>query len=543
MSQNILFWKVFSRRSLISFFVIMLLFLSCILRVADIASSDYESVRASQNSYKLKITNLRGTVFDQNMIPLTNNVKKTVAAVSPTPRAITGISSILKGDDLQNVLARLKSGKPVLCEVEKKIECDGIVFTDIYTNSDIPLAPHLIGYTDTDSKGVSGIQSAYDSLLYSEKEVYISYEISAAGDMLKGLSPTVFNDSSIRANGVVTTLDVNIQTLAEEVADNIEKGAVIIADSKSAEIRACVSRPNFNPFNIAQYLSDQNSPLLNRAINAYNVGSVFKPCVAIVGIENKKGNFIYRCTGSCEIIDRFFKCHKSSGHGYMNLGTAIANSCNTFFYNFSFHIGEDAVYNTAKTLKFGSALKICDGIYTAKGNLPSKNSLSNIAYLANFSIGQGELLLSPISMLTLYCSIASDGAYYLPSVVKGTLKDGSFTQYDKGNRTRVMNELTAQKLRGYLEKVLTDGTGSNAKPKNVTAAGKTATAQTGKFENGIEICQSWFCGFFPADNPKYTVIVFSENLANQTASCAQIFAQLADGITYLENRSTANTSN
>lgn len=534
MFENALFWKVFSRRSLISFFIIMLMFLSCILRVAVIASSDYESVRVSQNSYKLKISDLRGTVFDRNLVPLTNNVKRTIAAVSPTPRAVTGISSILEGEKLQDVLNRLKSGKPVLCETDKKIECDGIVFTDVYSNSDSSLAAHLIGYTDTDSKGVSGIEAAYDSLLYSEKQAYVSYETSAAGDMLKGLEPTVFNDSSIRAGGVVTTLDVNLQSLAEEAADNIESGAVVIADAKSCEILATASRPNFSPLNVSEYLNQKNSPLLNRAINAYNVGSVFKPCVAIAGMENKKGSFIYRCTGSCEIIDRFFKCHKSSGHGYMNLCSGLAQSCNTFFYNFSFHIGADAVYNTAKTLKFGSSLQICDGISTAKGNLPQKESLSNIAYLANFSIGQGELLLSPISMLTLYCSIASDGAYYIPSVVKGTLKDGSFTEYDKGNRTRVMSEKTAQKLREYLATVLTEGTGSNAKPKTVSAAGKTATAQTGRYENKTEICQSWFCGFFPAENPEYTVIVFSENSSHQKLSCAQIFASIADNISLLQ---------
>lgn len=534
MFENKLFWKIFARRSLISFFVIMLLFLSCILRLADIASSDYESVRASQNSYKIKIADLRGTIFDRNLVPLTNNIKKTVAAISPTPRAITGISSILKGEKLQDVLSRLKNGKPVLCEVDKAINCDGIVFTDVYSDSEIPSAVHLLGYTDTDSIGVSGIQSAYNDILYSDEQAYVAYEISASGDLLHGITPTVSNNSSIIAGGVVTTLDINIQTLAEQAADNIEAGAVVIADSKSGEIVASVSRPNFNPFNVAGYLENENSPLLNRAINAYNVGSVFKPCVAIAGIENKKGNFIYRCTGSCEIIDRFFKCHKASGHGYMNLCSGLAQSCNTFFYNFSFHIGKDAVYNTARTLKFGTSLKICDNLYTAKGNLPSKESLSNIAYLANFSIGQGELLLSPISMLTLYNSIASDGAYYVPSVVKGTLQDGSFTEYNKGHRTRVMSQKTAQKLREYLCTVLTEGTGSNAKPETVTAAGKTATAQTGKYENGKEICQSWFCGFFPADNPKYTVIVFSENATHQTASCAQIFARIADGINLLQ---------
>lgn len=530
MSENTLFWKIFARRAVISFFIILLLFLSCILRVAVIASDDYEYVRTRQNSYKLKIANSRATVFDRNLVPLTNNSQRIIAAVSPTPRAITAISSVLEGEVLEDVLTRLKNGKPVLCEVPKIIECDGIVCTKVFSDSQNIHAVHLLGYTDTDNKGVSGIQAAYDELLYSDEEIYIAYETSANGDMLEGVTPIVVNNSSIRAEGVVTTLDTNIQNIAELAANSIESGAIVIADAKNGEILASVSRPDFDPKNIAGYLESENSPLLNRAINAYNVGSVFKPCVAAAGIENGKGDFLYNCTGSCEIIDRFFRCHKLSGHGFTSLRQGLAQSCNTYFYNFAFKIGGNEIYKTASALKFGTPLKICDGIYTAEGNLPEKQDLSNIAYLANFSIGQGELLLSPISMLTLYCSIASDGAYYVPSVVKGTLKNGSFTEYDKGNRTRVMSENTAKTLREYLSAVLSEGTGEAATPKTVFAAGKTATAQTGKFENGTEICQSWFCGFFPAGNPEYVVIVFSENIARQTLSCSQIFAQIADSI-------------
>ena len=69
--------------------------------------------------------------------------------------------------------------------------------------------------------------------------------------------------------------------------------------------------------------------------------------------------------------------------------------------------------------------------------------------------------------------------------------------------TKAMNEATAESLKKYLQTVITEGTGAAALPKTVTAAGKTATAQTGKFENGKEILSSWFCGFFPADKPKY----------------------------------------
>ena len=534
MSENLLFWKSFSKRSLFSFFTIIILFFISILRLTVIATTEYSQVQTGYNKLTLTVAKQRGTIFDRNMIPLTNNEKKIIAAVSPTPRAITALSHDLSGEALNKALERLKSGKPILCEVPREIKCDGIICTEVFENSENMPAAHILGYTDSDSKGISGLQKAYDNILYSENSVQVLYECSGKGDILEGVTPIVKNDTSIKASGVVTTLDINIQNIAEKAAENISKGAIVVADAKSGKIRACVSRPYFNPNNVSEYIDAKDSPLLNRAINAYNVGSVFKPCVAAAGIEKRKSGFVYHCTGNCLIADRYFKCHKYNGHGEMNLCSAIANSCNTFFYNFSFNIGGDAIFNTARKLRFGSLLKLCDGIYTSKGNLPQKDSLGNIAHLANFSIGQGELLLSPISILPLYCAIASGGEYYIPSLVEGIMNKGRFEEYNTGSPTKAMEKDTADMLKNYLVSVLTEGTGKAATPKFTTAAGKTATAQTGKYENGVEICQGWFCGFFPAENPEYVAVCFSENTQHQKLSCAEIFAFIADEISLLE---------
>lgn len=514
----------------------MLLFLSCILRVAVTATNGYTNAQTTQNRLKLTVAKQRGTIFDCNMFPLTNQTKKIIAAVSPTPRAITAISSVLKNPKKQEVLDQLKKGKPILCEVPEKIVCNGIVCTEIYINEDESTqALHLLGYTDKDNKGVSGISAAYDDILYSENEINIYYECSGKGNILEGIEPVVENDTTVEANGVVTTLDINIQNIAETAANNLECGAVIVAGATDGKIRASVSRPDFDVNNIESALSASDSPLLNRAINAYNVGSVFKPCVAAAGIENNLAHFCYICTGSCEIVDRHFKCHNFEGHDFLNLESAIANSCNTYFYNFAFRVGKEKILKTANALRFGSSLKLCNGISTAKGYVPQSQTLDNIAQLANLSIGQGELLLSPVSMLTLYSSIACDGLYYSPTVVEGILENGSFKAYETSKPTRAMEKSTANILKKYLSSVLSDGTGVTAQPKTITAAGKTATAQTGKYENGVEICQGWFCGFFPLENPQYVVIIFSENTARQIISCGEIFAQVADNITELKN--------
>ncbi len=533
MNENTLFWKLFARRGAFCYLLITTLFFSCILRLAVISSNDYSAVTLSQNYYKLKLTNLRGTVFDKNMIPLTNNTKKIIACVTPTPRAITGISAVLEDEELKNVLERLKDGKPVLCEVPRKINCDGIVCTEVYDSVDT-VAHHTVGFVDSTGTGIMGIQKAYDNILKGEDAV-ILYECDGKGNILEGVSPTIENNSAVVASGIVSTIDIKLQNIAENSAKAIQKGAIVISNVKTGKIRACVSMPNLDKQNLSQALNSEDSPFLNRAVNAYNVGSVFKPCVAAAGIESNKDSFLYKCTGSCEIIDRLFKCHNPNGHGFLRLKGAIAQSCNTFFYNFSFKIGEKEILKTANNLKFGKSLKLCENIQTANGNLPSIDTLKNMAQLANFSIGQGELLLSPISMITLYSAIANGGIYYTPSIVEGTVKDGELSEYNIGNPTRAFKKETAEKLKEYLKEVLLEGTGTDAMPKTVTAAGKTATAQTGRYNKGIEICQGWFCGFFPFENPEYIVIIFSENTLLQTKTCSQIFSEIADNITEIES--------
>lgn len=504
------------------------------MRLAVVATGSYAEVQTTQSSRRISVAALRGTVFDCNMIPLTNNKKKIMAAVSPTPCAVTGISTLLEGEKLDEVLNRLKSGNTAVCEVSEKPECNGIAYTDVYEHyGDDFKAEHIIGYIDSSGHGISGIEAAYDDILFSEKTVDAVYTVDGKGDILYGIEPYFENDSSVIGNGVVTTLDINIQSIARSAAEGIECGAVVVAECKSGKIRAMVSRPNFEVSDISKYLSAENSPLLNRALAAYSVGSAFKPCVAAAALEKEQADLIFECTGSTFIIDRNFNCHNRSGHGAMNLKKALAFSCNSFFYNLAISIGADSVYKTARSLSFGSSIKIGDNLTTSAGSITERKPLDNPAALANLSIGQGDLTVSPVAMLNLYNAIASNGKYYLPSVIEATVVDGSVSPYDIGSPTMVMSESTAAVLREYLIGVIADGTGIAAAPRTCIAAGKTATAQTGRYDkSGNEITNSWFCGFFPAENPRYTVIVMSEG--KPSVSTASIFAEIADGINIFE---------
>ena len=532
--ESRVWWRFFANRGLLCYIVLIALFFCGFLRVVVIATTDYKGVLESHGRLKLEITSLRGTVYDHNMVPLTNQKTKIIAAVSPDESTKHTLRAMLSENEYKNLLIRLNGNKPVLCEIPKEINCDGIISTTVFYDDEPVIAPHIIGYTNRDNNGVSGIQAAYNALLKSDDLAYFSFACDGLGNVLKGVEPEVYNNTSVVANGVVTTLDIKIQTIIEETANSLTKGAIVVAEADTLKIRGMVSRPNFNNLELDKYLNAPDSPLFNRAINCYSVGSCFKPCVAAAAIENKLGYTKYNCVGNMQIIDRTFNCHERNGHGTLDLRYALANSCNTYFFNLALKTGGETVYKMADSLNFGRKIKLCDGIYTAKGNIPKSEALKNEAHLANFSIGQGDFNASPVSMLTLYSAIANGGKYYMPSIVEGTVIDGSFKKYDNGYPARVMNAETAEKLKSYLQTVISEGTGEAAQPKTVTAAGKTATAQTGKFENGKEILSSWFCGFFPADKPKYIIIVFGENLSLQTETCAEIFSKTADKIMALK---------
>lgn len=509
--------------------------MSCILRVAIIATGNYSSVATEQSSYRINASRLRGTIYDCNMVPITNNVLKTIAAVSPTPKGVLAIKNCAEGESLNNALEMLKNNKPIICSVNDTFNSEGIAFTTVYEQSEKLSACHLIGYTDSTGHGVSGLQLAYDDFLYSEKFVSAVFTVDGTGDILTGIEPTFENDISIINSGVVTTIDINVQNIVENAAAKMNSGCAIVAEVATGKIRAMASVPSFDINNLANDLQKQNSPMLNRALSAYSVGSVFKPCVAAAALDVGQGGHIFNCEGSIEIVDRVFRCHDLLGHGDMNLQNALAQSCNCYFYNFSFHLGGKPIYKTALALNFGSKIKIANNLFTASGVIPEVSALDNQGALANLSIGQGNLLLSPVSILNLYTAIAGDGCYYLPSVVEKTVKDGVEVVYDMSNKTRVMSKETAKELREYLKTVITHGTGREAAPTQTSAAGKTATAQTGRYyPDGTEITNSWFCGFFPAEQPQYVAIIMSDSKLN--VSTASVFAQIADGITELYSK-------
>lgn len=510
------------------------------LRIINI-STDAVQAANTVSTKSIDLATLKGTIYDCEMRPITNAESEIYIAAKPDNRAIALLKEVLAPEVFNSVKERMSKGKPVAVKSEKAVENSEDIKTVYvpkrYGNSSF--ACHIIGYLDGTNNGISGLEKAYNDLLSSEIKIpKVRFSADANGRAMLGEEITVENNE-IPQTGVVITIDKDIQEITEIALDNsgAECAAAIVMEIESGAIKACVSRPAFDRNDIASALNSNNSPLINRAFLAFSVGSVFKPVVAAAALENgTEGSFEYNCTGSVTHNGVTFNCHKRSGHGVLDMEGALANSCNTYFIALAQETGADNIIETADLFGFGKQTVLAEGIRSVSGYLPEIKELDSKAALANLSFGQGSLLATPVQICSMMATIANNGIFVKPCLVEGEIDSrGNYIKIEKyKERTRVISESTSELLKKYLRSVVTDGSGKNAGSEFVTVSGKTATAQTGKTENGEEICNSWFAGYFPAENPKYAAVIFREKGEGGSVSCAPVFKLIAETIALTE---------
>ncbi len=526
--------KAMARRIIVCYFFITVAMFLVIMRVINVAFDPRLTAAAKTSSQKsVAVIYERGTIFDCNMKPITNNEERYVSVITDIPKASVTLSKRLGERRAAELLRGVREGSEPIVYTDCEIRGEGIVSFKYYTTN-LRFAKHLIGYTDSTSHGVSGLEAALDEVLYSDSDARLSYTTDGIGNIISGEEISFLRKNGIEQSGIQLTLDSEIQKIAEAAADSLDFGAVVIAEAATGEIKAMVSRPDFDLGNLSAALNSDGSPLINRALLTYNVGSGFKPLVAAAALESGVNNYLWFCEGSCDIDGQRFVCHKSSGHKWLDMAGAIKHSCNTFFYNLAVNVGAGKIYKMAETAGFNNSVSLGYGFSSEPAQIGSEKWLSTSdRALANLAIGQGELMVSPLGILSLYSAIASDGSYTPLSLIRGRVEGAKLCdELPKNARVRLMSEKTAKTLREYLLGVLDEGgTGHIAKPKYVSAAGKTSTAQTGIIKDGKRVVNTWFCGFFPFDEPKYVVSVLAEN---SEEGCGAVFAEIADNITKLK---------
>ena len=264
------------------------------------------------------------------------------------------------------------------------------------------LAPHILGYVDKNgAEGLAGIEKAYQNTLNRGGGVYVGILADAGNSFMNELGYRIWNSMGKERLNIQLTLDYHLQNIVESTMDHmVDKGAVVLLDILTGDILAIASRPDFNPSNINPYLLDEEQPLFNRALGAYTPGSIFKMITAAAALEDGfSPDTMYNCPGYVDLGGLRMKCtsYEDGGHGNINMVQAFARSCNSYFINLGIEIGRDKILEMADN--FGLARNTGlenEGIKSLQVLLPSYIGDASPAEIGNISIGQGEILISPV---------------------------------------------------------------------------------------------------------------------------------------------------
>jgi penicillin-binding protein 2 len=371
------------------------------------------------------------------------------------------------------------------------------------------------GYKISDIVGYSGVEEYYDAYLRGE-DGGIQVEVDNRGRQLRvlGVRP------SIKGKNMTLTIDARIQQAAADLLEN-NRGAIVVMHPETGEVLALVSSPSFDPNHftiehspkkINDLLNNYRSPMLNRAISAaFPPGSVFKIIVTLAALGTKKAsaNTSFVCRGEFSVGSRTFACWNT--HGIQDLLQAITHSCNVYFYNLGLLVGPDILTKYAKEARLAEKTQI-DLPFEEKGNIPdriqrklTRNEGWYKGDTANFAIGQGEVLVTPLQTARLIAAIANAGALCRPQVVK-------YIENEQINKIKFIGQLPFNKsdldfLKRALRNVVASetGTANILEIDNLKVAGKTGTAQAGKGKS-----HAWLVGFCPSNKPKIAFCIFLE---------------------------------
>jgi penicillin-binding protein 2 len=385
------------KRVILCYALAVVLFSICILRIfAIIKDPKYFETAQTVSSRTVMLNYSRGSIFDTRNQRLTNGKNVIYAVIFGNPETVAVLYKYFSGPQIESITEEIGRQGFALRTVSEKIKEEGIYCFSAFSHADDSLlAKHIIGYTDSQGKGVCGIEAAFDEQLTGKGKNTITFTLDGHGKVLKGEEPRICYDYEKENSGVRLTLDASIQQLAEQEAMAIDVGAVIVSEVKTGKIRALVSRPDYRITDLSSALSKEGQPLLNRALCTYNIGSVFKPYVAAAGNEAGITSTV-NCVGYTDVNGLTFACHNLGGHGETDVTSALKYSCNSYFYSYIQLVTAQRVAKTAKKAGFESAVYLAEGIVAKAGSLGNVEAteLSKSA-LCNFSIGQGELLLSP----------------------------------------------------------------------------------------------------------------------------------------------------
>jgi penicillin-binding protein 2 len=540
------------KRFYILFFMFVVLIISLMIRMTYLqvfAAGSLAKSASAQRVISSSIEKPRGNILDRNGIPFTNRDKKYTIVLKPLyledeEKNISEICNIL---DLDEETVKKELGvkvQPLLIDTdeEKKNELIALkipgvsVIYSLKRYDSNSIARHILGYlSKKDQIGQTGIEKFFEGVLKDNASSTIGFITDARSNLVKGLGYRINKDEDDKGIlDVKLTLDYHIQQIVENVmAENGITGAVVVENVNTGDIAAMASKPDFDQDSIENYLQSPGNELFNRASASYNIGSVFKIIDVAALLKSPdilQENFF--CTGSIKVGSNEFKCssYLEGGHGDLDLSQAFAKSCNPYFINIAEKIGYRKLVSMAQTFGMGSITGVNEqGISESKGNLPPVNGYYSTGDIANLSIGQGVIMATPLQTADMIATVANGGIKNRVNIVDSVVdrEDNKIREIRIKEGHRIISKDTADKIKSLMEGVTDFGTGTAARLELYGgAAGKTGSAETGK----EDVVHAWFAGYFPRNQPRYSIAVLVENGQYGGKVAAPIFAEIAEEI-------------
>ncbi|MCQ2134660.1 MAG: penicillin-binding protein 2 [Bacteroidales bacterium] len=389
-------------------------------------------------------------------------------------------------------------------------------------------------YRSGDYAGKTGIEAAMEQELKGEKGYHI-YLRNSKNQIESAYENGAYDKEAVPGNDVYTTIDAVLQQYGQELMKN-KVGSLVAIEPSTGEILSLVSSPGIDVEMLADIskhyndiIKDPYKPMFNRAVQAsYPPGSVFKLVNGLIGLEEGvlKPEYAYPCNHGYPYGNRKLGCH---GHrSPLILEDAVMMSCNGYFCYVLKNILENRKYDSIQdsftkwreyVMSFGFGHKLgSDFPAELGGNIPTSNYYDRIygkngwkfTTIISLSIGQGEIGVTPLQIANLSATVANNGYYYIPHIIKESENVKIDDRFKERNYTMV-DTTQFQKVRGGMWKAVNapagaGGTAHVAAVEGLDICGKTGTAQNPRgADNSVFIC------FAPKDNPKIAVAAYVEN--------------------------------
>lgn len=408
-------------------------------------------------------------------------------------------------------------------------------------------APHVLGYVSEvgeahikdpyysmgDYTGISGIEYTYEKFLRGTKgNRYVMVDVH--GRNKGALRGGRLDTAAITGKDLTLTLDIDLQAYGEYLMQN-KIGSIVAIEPATGEILSLVSSPGYDPallvgrdrsVNYPVLSTDSLSPLLNRAImSGYPPGSTFKTVMALIGLQEGvlRESTRYGCNMGYHARGISVGCHAHASP--LDLVGSISNSCNAYYCHVFRSILDNPAVGSPQQgldkwkeylLKFGFGNRLGTDFFNEnRGSIPGSSYYDKIyrgswgsLTVISLSIGQGELLTTPIQMANMTAAIANKGHYFTPHVLKAVENDTIPSRFKLVHTTGIDSVHFNPVIDG-MEKAVWGEAGSTARIAQIPGiriCGKTGTAENPHGED-----HSIFVAFAPKENPQIAIAVYVEN--------------------------------